>query len=85
MHEILIRHFAEKQMDKLPVSARIKILDKLEDLRREPRPAGAVTLNDENVWRIRVGYYRVVYEIEGDRLIVLILRVAHRKDVYRGL
>ena len=39
---------------------------------------------DENLWRIRIGDYRVVYEIHDDRLIVLVLRVAHRKDIYRG-
>ena len=38
----------------------------------------------ENLWRIRIGNYRVVYEIHDDRLMVLVLRVAHRKDVYRG-
>ena len=39
---------------------------------------------DDNLWRIRIGNYRVVYEIHDDRLLVLVLRVAHRKDVYRG-
>lgn len=38
---------------------------------------------DENLWRIRVGTYRIVYEIHDDRLIILVLRVGHRRDVYR--
>ena len=53
-------------------------------LAHDPRPTGVVKLaGDENLWRIRIGNYRVVYEIHDDRLMVLVLRVAHRKDVYR--
>jgi mRNA interferase RelE/StbE len=58
----------------------------VEALADDPRPQGAVKISgDDNLWRVRVGDYRVVYEIHDDRLIVLVLRVAHRKDVYRGL
>lgn len=50
----------------------------------DPRPTGVVKLaGDDNLWRIRIGNYRVVYEIYDDQLIVLVLRVAHRKDIYR--
>ena len=38
---------------------------------------------EENAWRIRVGDYRIVYEIHADRLLVLVIRIGHRKDVYR--
>jgi mRNA interferase RelE/StbE len=51
-----------------------------------PRPSGCVKLSGPSrLWRIRVGNYRVVYEIEDDRLIVLVIHVAHRREVYRGL
>ena len=84
-YEIIIKPTAEKSMDKIPLSARRRIADAIEDLRSDPRPAGVVKLTgDENLWRIRMGDYRVVYEIQEDRLIVLVLPVAHRKDVYRG-
>ncbi len=83
-YQIIIRPTAEKSLDKIPLPARRRIADALEALRGDPRPAGVVKLTgDENLWRIRVGNYRVVYEIHDDRLIVLVLRVAHRKDVYR--
>ncbi len=83
-YQIIIRPTAEKSLDKIPLPARRRIADALEELRGDPRPAGVVKLTgDENLWRIRVGNYRVVYEIHDDRLIVLVLRVAHRKDVYR--
>ena len=84
-YEIIIKPTAEKGLDKIPRSARRRIADALEGLRDDPRPAGVVKLaGADNLWRIRIGDYRVVYEIHDDRLIVLVLRVAHRKDVYRG-
>jgi mRNA interferase RelE/StbE len=84
-YEIIIKPTAEKSLDKIPMPARRRIVDALERLRNNPRPAGVVKMaNVENLWRIRIGVYRVVYEIHDDRLVVLVLRVAHRKDVYRG-
>ncbi len=84
-YEIIIKPTAEKSLDKIPWPARRRIADAMERLRSNPRPAGTVKLTgDENLWRIRIGSYRVVYEIHDDRLIVLVLRVAHRKDAYRG-
>jgi mRNA interferase RelE/StbE len=83
-YEIVIKPTAEKSLDKLPHPIRRRIVDVLKELRNNPRPTGVVKLaGDENMWRIRIGNYRVVYEIQDDRLIVLILRVAHGKDVYR--
>ena len=84
-YEIIIKPTAEKSLDSIPRSTRRRIADALEGLRDDPRPAGVVKLaGTENLWRIRIGNYRVVYGIDDDRLIVLVLRVAHRKDVYRG-
>ncbi len=84
-YKIIIKPTAEKSLDKIPWPARRRIADALEGLRSNPRPSGVVKLAGvENLWRIRIGIYRVVYEIHDDRLVVLVLRVAHRKDVYRG-
>ena len=83
-YQIIIKPTAEKSMDKIPLPVRRRIADAIGELRSDPRPAGVVKLaGDENLWRIRIGNYRVVYEIHNDRLMVLVLRVAHRKDVYR--
>ncbi len=84
-YEIIIKPTAEKSLDKIPWPMRRRIVDSITELRNNPRPTGVVKLaEDENLWRIRVGNYRVVYEIHDGRLIVLVLRVAHRKDVYRA-
>jgi mRNA interferase RelE/StbE len=84
-YEIIIKPAAEKGLDRIPKTNRRRIADALEGLRNNPRPPGVLKMSGaENLWRIRIGDYRVVYEIHDDRLIVLVLRVAHRKDVYRG-
>ena len=83
-YELIIKPTAEKSLDKLPRPIRRRIVDAMMELRNNPRPAGVVKLaGDANFWRIHIGSYRVVYEIHDDQLMVLVLRVAHRKDVYR--
>jgi mRNA interferase RelE/StbE len=58
----------------------------IQKLADHPRPAGCVKLSGTlSLWRIRVGDYRVVYEIRDQELIVIIVTVAHRREVYRGL
>jgi mRNA interferase RelE/StbE len=76
---------AHRDLKRLPKPVQIRIAVALRELAGDPRPTGVVKLAGmENLWRIRIGNYRVVYEIHDDRLVVLVLRVAHRKDVYRG-
>lgn len=60
-----------------------RILKRIEGLAGNPRPPDSKKLSGDDALRIRVGVYRVIYEIRNDVLIVLILRVGHRKDVYR--
>jgi mRNA interferase RelE/StbE len=59
------------------------ILSAIESLAGNPRPARAKKLTNQELFRIRIGNYRVIYEIHDDRLVVLVLKVGHRKDVYR--
>jgi mRNA interferase RelE/StbE len=85
-YAIYFKPSADRQLAKLPHDVQRRITAAVEALADDPRPPGVVKITgDDNLWRIRVGDYRIVYEIHGDRLIVLVLRVAHRKDVYRGL
>ena len=60
-----------------------KILRKIHGLSTDPRPPGAKKLKGEQLYRIRIGAYRVIYEIEDDRLVVFIVLVKHRKDACR--
>jgi mRNA interferase RelE/StbE len=73
-----------KRLQKLPAAAQRRILAALAKLEADPRPAGVVKLaSEDNLWRIRAGDYRIINEIHDDRLLVLVVRIGHRKDVYR--
>jgi mRNA interferase RelE/StbE len=75
---------AARELRRLDRSIQQRIGDALDALQQNPRPAGCKKLSGPaGWWRVRVGDYRIVYSIHDDRLLVLVVRVAHRKDVYR--
>ena len=85
-YELIIKPSAERALDRIPRPDRRRLLDALQALRENPRPVGAIKLaGQERMYRLRVGAFRAVYEIEDDKLLVLVLRVAHRSDAYRGM
>jgi len=74
---------AARQVKKLPRPARDRVLDAIADLRREPRPQGAKKLvGEQTAWRIRIGDYRVIYDIFDAELVVTVVRAGHRREVY---
>ena len=76
---------AAKRVRKLDAPARVRVLRALAGLADEPRPSGVKKLvGTDNAWRIRVGDYRVIYEIDDGIVVVVVFRVAHRRDVYDG-
>jgi len=77
---------AVKELGKLPRKDRLRIVNRIDDLAETPRPDGVVKLKGHNHrYRIRVGEYRVLYEIDDAVLRVLVIRVRHRRDAYRGM
>lgn len=83
-YSIEFRRSAEKELGKLDGRIRARILRTIVTLADDPRPPGVKALTGEaGSWRIRIGDYRVVYEINDTELIVLVVRIAHRSDVYR--
>lgn len=77
---------ASRQIRKLDRNTQKRILARIEKLEEEPRPHDASKLQSpEELYRIRVGDYRIVYQIEDDRLVVLIVKVGNRREVYRNL
>ena len=83
-YKVIFKPSADKALSKLPVDVQRRMVAAVESLAAEPRPHGVVKMaGDDNLWRVRVGEYRIVYEIHDGQLIVLVLRVAHRRDVYR--
>lgn len=73
---------ALRQIKKLPRPARDRILDAIEDLAEDPRPHGSKKLADRQAWRIRIGDYRVIYDVDDGQLMVTVVRAAHRREVY---
>lgn len=74
---------AARQVKKLPRPARDRVLDAIEDLSEDPRPHGAKKLvGEETAWRIRVGDYRVIYDIFDAEVTVTVVRAGHRREVY---
>jgi len=77
---------AAKEFKKLPLDLKQRIGVQIEALSLDPRPPGAKTLQGGNgQLRIRVGDYRVIYRVQDDKLLVLVLNVGHRSKIYRNI
>lgn len=75
---------ASKQFKALPVQTQQRIRDKINALENEPRPNGVVKLESAvDLYRIRVGDYRIVYTIDDNILLIVIVKVGHRQNIYR--
>ena len=82
-YTISILRRARKELAQLPPGAYEQVRDAIRALALDPRPPGCLKLTGREGWRIRVGDYRVVYEIADEHQDVMILHVGHRRDVYR--
>ena len=89
MYTVEFTNRAEKDLGKLPEQTIAKILDKVNKLANDPRPSGYKKLSDfhvpnapDELYRIRIGNYRVIYSIEDEIITITIVKVAHRKEVY---
>ncbi|QQS01162.1 MAG: type II toxin-antitoxin system RelE/ParE family toxin [Austwickia sp.] len=75
---------AARQLRKLDPPARRRIQAAIEILAAEPRPAGATKLvGGSGEWRVRTGTYRIVYEIHDNVLVILVIAIGHRRDIYQ--
>ncbi len=83
IYETELSRPAVKALKKLPRHISARIFRKIELLGNNPRPKDAKKLVGLNSYRIRVGDYRVIYDIHDGKLTVLVIGVGHRKDVYR--
>ncbi len=74
---------AAREIQKLPRRVRDRLLDAIDDLAEDPRPHGAKKLvGEKTAWRIRVGDYRVIYDVFDEALTVTVVRAAHRREAY---
>lgn len=83
-YRITFARSARKELQALDAANVGRIFARIETLARRPRPSNCVKLRGKNnLWRIRVGVYRVIYTVDDQRRLVDIVAVRHRKDVYR--
>lgn len=83
-YTVIVPKPVQKQLDNLPDDVRNRVIDRLALLAENPRPQGVIKLKGyDNEYRIRIGDYRVRYEIRDQESVVLLLHCKHRKDVYR--
>ena len=77
---------ARRQFRKLAPEIRKRLATVIDGLAAVPRPKGAIRSSGlQHAYRLRDGDYRIVYELHDDRLLVLVIRIGHRREVYRGL
>lgn len=81
-YEITFTSGAARQLRKLPRDAQERVVRAIEQLSRDPRPHGVKALQGVDALRLGVGTYRVLYRVEDEALVVLVLRLGHRRDVY---
>ena len=82
-YKVFIKRSAAKEIEPLPRKELIKVLERIDSLRQDPRPHGCEKLADLELYRIRQGCYRIVYSIEDEVLTVWVVKVGHRSEVYR--
>jgi mRNA interferase RelE/StbE len=82
-YEVKILRGAVKQLELLPNSDYLAVKSKIISLSQNPRPPGYIKLKGRQGYRVRQGNHRIIYDIFDDVLIVRIIRIGHRKDVYR--
>jgi mRNA interferase RelE/StbE len=85
MYRIELRRKAASALDKLPKRDFTAIIEAVKNLADLPRPKGVEKIKSAGLWRIRYGDYRIVYSIDDDNKTVIILRIGHRREIYRSL
>ena len=82
-YKVFIERYAQKQIEKIEKRFAQKITQAIAVLSQNPRPHGYIQLKGRKAFRIRVADYRIIYEINDDKLTVLVVEVGNRREVYR--
>ena len=85
MYDIEIRRQAQRSLDKLPVKDFDRVVEDIKQLSETPRPKGVEKIKNTGLWRIRQGDYRIVYSISDSEQLITVLRIGHRREIYRAL
>ncbi len=82
-YAIRITKKSQKVLSKIPSHYQENIITRIRNLSANPHPEGCKKLTGRDAWRIRVAQYRILYEINQNELIILIIKIGHRKDIYK--
>ncbi len=82
-YRIEVKKSAVKELSQIPKKDLVKIVKKINSLADNPRPKGSKKLSREEKYRMRYGKYRILYLIKDNLLVIYVIKVAHRKDIYR--
>ncbi len=82
-YSVSIKQSAAKALAKIAHEDRLRIIDAIDELKSNPSAGGVLKGEFSGLRRIRVGNYRVVYEVQDSKLVVLVIRIGHRREVYR--
>ena len=84
-YKVLIKPSAVQEVEAIPAKDRERVVRKIRALTEDPRPRGSEKLSGDDKYRVRQGRYRVVYSVSDDDRTVLVVKVGHRREVYRQL
>jgi mRNA interferase RelE/StbE len=84
MYKIELRRRAQRALDKLPRTDFPVVIEAIKELAQTPRPRGVEKVRSTGLWRIRQGDYRIIYAVDDARQTIIIVRVGHRREIYRA-
>lgn len=83
-YEIKIKESAQKTLRKIDKIAKARLWVSISELANDPRPPGCVKMTGaDDLWRIRAGDWRIIYQIRDKEMVILVIRVGHRREIYR--
>jgi mRNA interferase RelE/StbE len=85
MYQIELRRRAQRALDRLPESDFQAVIEAIKGLTQTPRPRGIEKVKTTGLWRIRQGDYRIIYAIDDNQQLVTVVRIGHRREIYRVL
>jgi mRNA interferase RelE/StbE len=82
-YRVILPKSVQKELNRLPDDVAGRIMARLRALEANPRPTDVKKLKGRSAWRVRVGDYRIIYEIHDRELVVIVVTIGHRREVYR--
>lgn len=83
-YSVVIKRSAERELRKIPKQDLPRVVTRIQALGQEPRPPGCEKLSEQERYRVRQGDYRIVYAVDNGARTVEVVKLAHRREVYRG-